>query len=150
MIRFPFPIPSLTRVIAALVFAIALAVAPKADAQTAEDAAAFRGVISAQVDAFRSDAWDRAFSYASPGIRRMFGDSDRFRSMVLGGYEAVARPQVFEFEDATTLNGRPTQPVFVIGPDGIAKRAFYFMEQQPDGSWRIDGVALENLPDRTT
>jgi len=132
-----------------VVLTLSLAAAP-APAQTDEEAAAFRGVISAQVDAFRQDAWDRAFSFASPSIRSMFGDVDRFRSMVLGGYEAVARPQVFEFEDATTMQGRPTQPVFVIGPDGVAKRAYYFMERQPDGSWKIDGVVLEALPDRTT
>lgn len=126
------------------------ALAAPAAAQTAEEAVAFRDVISAQVDAFRADAWDRAFSYASPGIRTMFGDSERFRSMVLGGYEVVARPRVFEFEEATTVNGRPAQPVFVIGPDGVARRALYFMEQQPDGSWKIDGVVLETLADRTT
>ena len=139
----------LPRSIAAMLLALGLLSAPAA-AQTAEEAAAFRAVIAAQLDAFRADAWERAFSYASPGIRTMFGDAERFRSMVTGGYEAVARPQVFEFEDATLLDGRPTQPVFVIGPDGVARRALYFMEQQPDGSWKIDGVVLETLPDRTT
>ena len=135
--------------LAAMALVLSLASGP-ARAQTAEEAAAFRSVIAAQVEAFRQNAWDRAFSFASPDIRSMFGNVDRFRAMVLGGYQAVARPQVFEFEDATTMNGRPTQPVFVIGPDGIAKRALYFMERQPDGDWRIDGVILEDLPDRTT
>lgn len=135
--------------LAAILAALALLSAP-ARGQTAEEAAAFRAVIAAQVEAFRADAWDRAFSYASPGIRTMFGDAERFRAMVTGAYEAVARPQVFEFEDAALLDGRPTQPVFVIGPDGVARRALYFMEQQPDGSWKIDGVVLETLPDRTT
>lgn len=137
------------RIAAILLAALVLFAAPSR-AQTTEDAAAFRGVISSQVEAFRRDAWDTAFAYASPGIRRMFGTSDRFRSMVLGAYEAVARPRVFEFEDATVLDGRPTQPVFVIGPNGVARRAFYFMEQQPDGDWKIDGVVLEILSDRTT
>ncbi|MEQ8396708.1 DUF4864 domain-containing protein [Thalassobaculum sp.] len=144
--------PSLPAALAFTVF-LCLASAPiaaPASAQTPEEAAAFRTVISAQVDAFRAEAWDRAFSFASPDIRTLFGDSDRFRAMVMGGYEAVARPEVFKFEEATVMNGRPTQPVFVIGPDGIARRALYFMERQPDGSWKIDGVVLEDLPDRTT
>ena len=139
----------LLRPIAAALVALGLLSTPSS-AQTADEAAAFRGVISAQVDAFRADAWDKAFSYASPDIRTMFGTAERFRSMVTGDYEAVARPRVFEFEDATILDGRPTQPVFVIGPDGVARRAFYFMERQPDGSWKIDGVVLETLSDRTT
>ena len=121
-----------------------------ASAQQGEDAQAFRSVISAQVEAFRRDAWDQAFSYASPGIRALFGSPDRFRDMVLSGYEAVARPRVFEFEDATTIGGRPTQPVFVVGPDGVARRAFYFMERQEDGGWKIDGVVLESVTDQTS
>ena len=144
----------LRRPLAFLLLALGLLSAPvlstPAKAQTAEEAAAFRAVIGAQVEAFRADAWDKAFSYASPGIRTMFGSVDRFRSMVTGGYEAVARPRVFDFEEATILDGRPTQPVFVVGPDGVARRALYFMEQQPDGSWKIDGVVLEALSDRTT
>lgn len=139
----------LPHALAVLCLAIVVMSAP-VRAQTAEEAAAFRRVISAQVDAFRADAWDTAFSHASPGIRTMFGDAERFRSMVMGAYEAVARPRVFEFEEATILDGRPTQPVFVIGPDGVARRALYFMERQPDGSWKIDGVVLETLPDRTS
>lgn len=119
-------------------------------AQTAEQAAAFEQVIRAQVDAFKRDAWDQAFSYASPGIRQIFGTSERFRAMVLSGYEAVARPQVFEFEDATEINGRLTQPAYVVGPDGLSVRAYYVMEQQPDGSWKIDGVYMEKLAGRTS
>lgn len=135
---------------AALALLLCLTFTVPAAAQSADDAAAFRGVISQQMEAFRADAWDRAFSFASPSIRSIFGDSERFRSMVMNGYEAVARPRVFEFEEPTTVNGRPTQPVFVIGPDEIARRALYFMERQPDGTWKIDGVVLEALSDRTT
>ena len=147
------PIPLFPRLLSAIVVLIGLYAAPSAApaaAQSANDAAAFRGVISAQVKAFRADAWEDAFSFASPKIRRMFGTAESFRSLVMGGYEAVARPEVFEFEDATVIDGKPTQPVFVVGPDGVAKRALYFMEKQPDGSWKIDGVVLETLPDRTT
>lgn len=139
----------LLRPLAVMLLAFGLLSAP-ARAQSAEEAAAFRAVIAAQVEAFRADAWDQAFSYASPHIRTIFGSAEQFRTMVMDGYQAVARPQVFDFEEATLLDGRPTQPVFVIGPDGVAHRALYFMERQPDGSWKIDGVVLETLPDRTT
>lgn len=126
-----------------------VAAAPTA-AVAGDDPAAFRAVISAQVEAFRRDDWQTAFSYASPGIRAQFGSVERFRDMVLGAYLAVARPRIFEFEPATTVDGRPAQPVFVVGPDGIAVRALYFMERQPDGSWRISGCILLPLADRTT
>lgn len=116
----------------------------------ADDGAAFRAVISAQVEAFRRDDWAAAFAFASPGIRARFGSVDGFRSMVMGAYQAVARPRVFEYEAATVVDGRPAQPVFVVGPDGTAHRALYFMEQQPDGTWRIGGCVLLPVADRTT
>ena len=143
----------------AVVFALALVTpdlgARPAQAQdnssvSAEQSAAFQSVISGQVAAFQRDDWTGAFGYAAPTIQRMFGDPDRFKRMVLNGYRAVAEPQVFEFQDASVVNGRPAQSVFVIGPDGVAQQAIYFMEQQPDGTWRISGVILRPLDGKTT
>lgn len=127
-----------------------LLAAPVHVARAGDDDTAFRAVVGGQADAFRHDDWPAAFGFASPGIQAAFGSPERFRDMVLGGYEAVARPRVFEFEPATTIDGHPVQPVFVVGPDGIAHRALYFMQQQPDGSWRIDDCTLVPVADRTT
>ena len=130
--------------------ALALTLTPKEPRAGELDAAAFRAVIGAQVEAFRRDNWGEAFGYASPKIRNMFGTVERFRSMVLNSYEAVARPRVFEFETPTEIDGRPAQPVFVIGPDGVSRRALYFLERQSDGRWLIDGCVLLPAADRTT
>ncbi len=127
-----------------------LAVVTNGSARADDESAAFQAVISAQLDAFRRDDWPAAFGYASPAIRDQFGDPDQFRRMVMDGYLPVARPRIFEYEPATVVDGRPTQPVFVVGPDGIAHRALYFMEPQPDGGWLIDGCMLLPVPDRTT
>lgn len=113
-------------------------------------AAAFQSVIGAQVEAFRRDDWEAAFSYAAPSIQKIFGTVSGFRSMVLSGYRAVAQPSVFEFQDAAVLGGRPAQVAYVVGPNGKAYRAVYFMQQQPDGSWKISGVTLLPLEVTTT
>lgn len=123
---------------------------PASAASDTLDGGAFQAVIESQVRAFGRGDWAAAFGYASPSIQAMFGDPERFSRMVMAGYEAVARPRVFEFEPPQMIDGRPTQPVYVVGPDGVPKRALYFMERQPDGSWRIDGVVLLPLTDRTT
>jgi len=34
--------------------------------------------------------------------------------------------------------------------DGTGVLALYFMERQPDGSWRINGVLIAELPERVT
>jgi hypothetical protein len=40
------------------------------------------------------------------------------------------------------VQGVPTQPVFLIGPDGVPVTAMYMMQKQPDGVWKIDGCYL--------
>lgn len=54
--------------------------------------AAIRGVIGSQLDAFEADDVDRAFGFASNGIRGMFGTPERFGQMVREGYPMVWRP----------------------------------------------------------
>lgn len=105
-------------------------------------------VIQAQLDAFRRDAWGEAWSYASPGIQAMFRTPERFRSMVTGAYQPVYRPQAVEFLDMVVEQGRPTQRVALIGPDGVGVVAHYHMERQPNGRWKIAGVSLREADDR--
>jgi hypothetical protein len=116
----------------------------------ATDAAAIRHVIEAQLKAFRADDGAQAFSYASPAIQSIFKDPDTFMSMVRAGYQPVYRPREVEFRDLVPVQGRLTQRVLVVGPDGVPVVAQYVMERQPDGSWRIDGCTLERSAEQTT
>jgi hypothetical protein len=126
------------------------ALAVMAAAPDPSDAAAIRGVIEGQLQAFRSDDGAQAFAYASPAIQSIFKDPDTFMSMVRSGYQPVYRPQEVEFRDLVPVEGRWTQRVLVIGPDGVPVVAQYMMEKQPDGSWRIDGCVFERSAERTT
>ncbi len=130
--------------------AVALFVAPLPAAAQDGGAAgqAIRGVISQQMAAFQRDDGGAAFSYASPGIRARFGDSPAsFMEMVRSGYPSVYRPLEVEFRELSLEGAIAIQEVYVIGPDGRASLALYRMERQPDGSWRIDGVRLVELPE---
>lgn len=125
-----------------------VALAAGARAQDADvspaDREAIREIIQSQVDAFRRDDADEAFSYASPEIQHLFGTSEVFMEMVRQGYRPVYRPRVFDFEGIVMLKGQPTQRVRVIGPDGRPVTAFYPMRRLPDGAWRIDGCFLQS------
>ena len=114
------------------------------------DAASIRQVIEAQLQAFRADDSGEAFAYASPAIQSIFKNADTFMSMVRAGYKPVYRPREVEFRDLVPLEGRWTQRVLVVGPDGVPTVAQYVMEKQPDGSWRIDGCVLERSAEQTT
>ena len=46
--------------------------------------------------------------------------------------------------------GELVQPVRMTDADGRAWMALYPMEQQPDGTWRINGCQLGRLPARET
>lgn len=113
------------------------------------DQATIRSVIESQIDAFRADDGDKAFSFASPGIRRMFGTSDTFMEMVRSGYAPVYRPRNYGFGRLITRGGLPVQVVRLVGPDGRRIDAHYHMERQPDGSWRIAGCQLVEPDDES-
>jgi len=116
----------------------------------AADRGAIRGVIGDQMAAFKRDDAAAAFSYAAPNIHELFGTPDKFIAMVRTGYLAVYRPSAIDFGELVRLDGRLTQLVHVVGPDGVPQLALYFMERQPDGQWRITGCMLAPEPGAAT
>jgi hypothetical protein len=110
---------------------------------TAQDdpQAAVRAVISAQIEALKVDDFERAFSFASPGIREMFGTSERFGQMVREGYPMVWRPGEVRFSDLDLRDGRTLQRMLVTDGAGALYVLEYEMVRGEDG-WRIDGVRI--------
>jgi len=104
--------------------------------------AAIHAVIGRQIEAFRHDDATSAYALASPHIQALFGSAEGFLAMVKRAYAPVYRPQSVTFGALTTENGSPTQIVQLVGPDGRGAEAHYFMEREPDGTWKIDGCAL--------
>ena len=107
----------------------------------------FQRIITAQISAFRADDGPTAYSYAAPVVRNIFPTPEIFMSMVKRGYSPVYRPQSFNFTEALIDPlGRPAQKMLVVGPDGKTYEALYSMEKQPDGTWRISGCTLLEIP----
>jgi hypothetical protein len=133
-----------------LLLGLGVARAQAPDGLGAADRQAIRGVIARQLEAFQRDDGAAAFAFASPGIQALFRDPATFMAMVRGGYRPVYRPREVEFRDLALRDGRLTQRVLLVGPDGEVVVAHYLMQRQPDGSWRIDGCILKGADDRTT
>jgi hypothetical protein len=108
----------------------------------AADREAIRRVISQQLDAFQRDDEVEAFSYASPSIQAQFKTPAEFMRMVRNGYEAVYRPRSTRFLEVFVLDGQVVQPLEVVAQDTAVVMAYYLMERQPDGTWRISGCVL--------
>ena len=89
----PSDLPMVRSLVAfCLAVAVVGASAPaSAQPVAAADARAARSVVAAQLDAFANDDAQRAFSYAAPAIRTMFGTPERFLAMVRAGYPVVYR-----------------------------------------------------------
>ncbi len=101
-----------------------------------------KGVISSQLDAFQSDDLDRAFSFASPMIKQLFQNPDRFGLMVQRGYPMVWRPADVQFGPLRQIGSRNVQIVFFTDQGGRVFEASYEMINTPDG-WQINGVTLK-------
>jgi hypothetical protein len=124
-----------------------MSVASLAEPINATDRAEFQRIITAQITAFRADDGLAAYDFAAPVVRNIFPTPDIFMAMVKQGYPQVYRPQSFKFTEALMDPlGRPSQKMMVVGPDGKSYIALYTMEKQPDGTWRIAGCTLLEIP----
>ncbi|MEM1045748.1 MAG: DUF4864 domain-containing protein [Pseudomonadota bacterium] len=115
-----------------------------------EDTTSVQSVIDRQIAAFRADDGATAYSFAAPSIQKMFPSVPRFMDMVRRGYAPVYRPQSYSFEGLRTENGATVQVVRLVGPAGAEWLAFYTLDKQADGSWKITGVYLQKAPGQTT
>ncbi len=133
----------MTRFLITLLLFFGLASFAHAQAVSDAESAEFQKIITAQIDAFKSDDGQAAYSFAAPNIRMIFPSADLFMGMVKNGYPQVYRPRSYKFTGAVIdPAGRPSQKVLFIGPDGRAYTAIYTMEKQPDGSWKIAACAI--------
>jgi hypothetical protein len=136
------PETTMARFLAALCLTVAAALAggaARAESVAEVDARAARAVVNAQLDAFSRDDAKRAFSYAAPSIRAMFGTPERFLSMVRSGYPVVYRAAGATFLVPLRVDGDLVQEVHLTDGAGALWLATYRLERQADGAWRIAG-----------
>ena len=109
---------------------------------TGADLAEIRGVINRQIDAFRRDDAQGAFALVSPGVQQAFGTPDKFLETVRTAYGAVYRPTAITFLDLVVMSDEVVQQVQVTDRAGHLWIAYFAMQRQRDGSWRMDGCHL--------
>ena len=125
----------------AMIVAAALAAFAQGDRSTGIVA-----TIQSQIDAFQTDDFATAFTFASPSIQGKFGNPDNFGLMVRQGYPMVWRPVEVQFLELRDAGGRQFQNVMIRDQAG----AFHLLEYQmieADGGWQINGVQLLQPPE---
>ncbi len=98
--------------------------------------------IRQQLDAFARDDAKTAFGYAAPDVRRKFGSSDDFLSMVRESYEPVYRAANVQFIELVLVEGRWVQTVQLVDSEGRVWRALFSMKRQADKTWKVSGCQL--------
>lgn len=115
-----------------------LCAAAWAQAEKSSAKAAAEPVVK-QLEAFRRDDYDTAYTFASEEIQTRF-DRPTFEAMVRGGYPEIARST---FASVTGTELRPDGSAFVTikirGANGQTVEALYELVWQ--GAWKINGVA---------
>lgn len=105
-----------------------------------------KGVISSQIEAFQSDDFSTAFTFASPSIQLMFRTPDNFGRMVSQGFPMVWRPSDVEYLGLRQDRGALVQRIQVTDSDGRLHVLDYFMVETADG-WKINGVEFVKQDD---
>jgi hypothetical protein len=124
----------------ALMAAIALACVLGAGAARAQlDLKAAADTVLAQLEAFRRDDYDTAYTFASAGVRQVF-DRTRFEQMVKTGYPEIARSKSAAVERAALApDGQAYLILKILGANGSRIEAIYEMVWE-ESRWKIGGV----------
>ena len=125
-----------------LLFALVFIFIGNSFAITVDEENEIKSIVNQQLEAFKNDDFEKAYSFASPTIKKMFSSPEVFRKMVIGGYQAVYRPQSIKIGSVEIIKGVATLKVYLVDPNGEFVTANYLMEQQEDGEWLIGGCIL--------
>jgi Domain of unknown function (DUF4864) len=107
-----------------------------------DDQGTIQDIIRDQIEAFRRDDGDTAYSFAAPTLKQYFPTAEGFMAMVRNGYQPIYRAQHFSFGELKQADGKFLQSVDIVGPDGVSWRAIYTFVRQDDGSLKITSCYL--------
>lgn len=106
------------------------------------DIKAATDVIMLQLEAFRRDDFDTAYTFASATIRELF-DRQAFERMVRSGYPEIARSvSAVVSGSALAPNGSVFLFLRIRGANGNRIEALYDLVRE-DGGFRINGVVTK-------
>jgi hypothetical protein len=112
-----------------------------------DEAGAAERVVMRQLEAFRADDYDTAYTFAATVIRQAF-DRAAFERMVRIGYPEIASSaHAVVIKHETTVDERRYLTLRVLGTSGTRIVAIYEMVRE-GADWRISGVVTR--PDGET
>ena len=98
-----------------------------------------RNTISSQIEAFKENNIEKAYTFAAPNIQAQFSNPEVFGFMVRNGYPVIWRPKSFKFTEFKDFGDRCIQRVLFQSYNGSLESYDYILEKNGD-FWRIAGV----------
>lgn len=106
------------------------------------DSKAVRATVESQLAAIAIGDADRAFAFATPELRRQFGNAGNFMALVRQAYPMVIRPAAAVFFVPLPDGNGVLQQVQLRDAGGRLWLASYRLSRQPEGAWRIEGCSV--------
>ncbi|MFB9950836.1 DUF4864 domain-containing protein [Rhizobium puerariae] len=113
-------------------------------AKAEDPVAQAQAVISGQIAALMHNDAEKAYSFASPGIRSLYPNKDQFLDMVRKSYEPVYHAGNYAFGRSKLIGGGEVvlQEVMIGAREGKDWTAIYEMRLMDDGSYKVNGVRM--------
>ena len=95
--------------------------------------------IKFQIDAFKKNDIEEAYTFAAPNIQAQFPNPEAFGSMVKNGYPIIWKPKSFKFVKFKDLGNKCIQRVLFQSYSGSLETYDYILEKN-NNLWKIAGV----------
>lgn len=115
-------------------------------ALTTADTIAIHEVVQAQLNAFASDDAAAAFDLATVEKQLLLGSPDIFMQLIRERYEPIYRNKVLIFDHPEVVHGLTVQRVRVTDSYSRVWVAIFWMQQDEQSNWKIDGCHLVETP----
>ena len=104
--------------------------------------------ISSQIDAFKKNDVEEAYTFAAPNIQAQFPSPETFGLMVRNGYPIIWKPKSFKFVKFKNLGDKCIQRVLFQSYNGSLETYDYILEKN-NKEWKIAGVMTIKSADET-
>jgi len=111
------------------------------------DKTTIRQLIEKQLQAFKQNDDEVAFSLTSPTIQRKFAQQD-FINMIENKYNAILKHRSIMFRGFTLINDFPALVATLMDQDSNLAQAIFVVQHQRDYSWRIHGYELVSINEK--
>lgn len=107
--------------------------------------ASAEATVLAQIQAMQNNSWQEAWGYASEGIRRQFGNTANFRTLVEQQYNEILEAVETDVKSTRSSERVALVVIELLSPRFDLTEAYYILAREPDG-WRIISVELRAGP----